>query len=244
MILGIIDKYFTVAEDLYRIRILSKNNIQRFLMLLYFPLILSSLILTQPNLSPLVILTLVIFSFILIIPSIYYFTFFFYRNFNSNIKSFQFEKGVDNLSTANRIDFKPWKTNDIDNTFIFKLFDRNATFYKPKKIKSKKVIDKLRVFYNEKSNDYFDKYDYEFDYFIDLIFKNKSLTLNERIKLDSELKGSSIKLLLKELKQITEIYQSELAKLFYIETKSDGFKNININSINSAYSQLDIDEKS
>jgi len=40
MILGIIDKYFTVAEDLYRIRILSKNNIQRFLMLLYFPLIL------------------------------------------------------------------------------------------------------------------------------------------------------------------------------------------------------------
>jgi len=120
MILGIIDKYFTVAEDLYRIRILSKNNIQRFLMLLYFPLIISSLILTQPNLSPLVILTLVIFSFIFIIPSIYYFTFFFYRNFNSNIKSFQFEKGVDNLSTANRIDFKPWKTNDIDNTFIFK----------------------------------------------------------------------------------------------------------------------------
>ncbi|MFV0194561.1 hypothetical protein OBJ93_03660 [Empedobacter falsenii] len=49
---------------------------------------------------------------------------------------------------------------------------------------------------------------------------------------------------MKELKQITRIYQSELAKLFYIETKSDGFKNININSINSAYSQLDIDEKS
>jgi len=47
MILGIIDKYFTVAEDLYRIRILSKNNIQRFLMLLYFPLIISSKLFKQ-----------------------------------------------------------------------------------------------------------------------------------------------------------------------------------------------------
>lgn len=244
MILGVIDKYFTVAEDLYRIRILSKNNIERFLMLMYFPLIISSLILTQTNLSPLLILTLVISSLVLVVPAIYYIIFFVYINFNRNIKKIQFEEGVDNLSTAISVVFESNKTNDIDNTFIFKLFDRNAIFYKPKKIKSKKVIDKLRVFYSEKSNDYFEKYDYEFDYFIDLIFKNKSLTLNERIKLYSELKGSSIKLLLKELKQITGIYQSELAKLFYIETKSDGFKNINTKSINSAYSQLDIDKKS
>ncbi len=244
MILGVIDKYFTVAEDLYRIRILSKNNIERFLMLMYFPLIISSLILTQTNLSPLLILTLVISSLVLVVPAIYYIIFFVYINFNRNIKKIQFEEAVDNLSTAICVVFESNKTNDIDNTFIFKLFDRNAIFYKPKKIKSKKVIDMLRVFYSEKSNDYFEKYDYEFDYFIDLIFKNKSLTLNERIKLYSELKGSSIKLLLKELKQITGIYQSELAKLFYIETKSDGFKNINTKSINSAYSQLDIDKKS
>lgn len=242
MILGVIDKYFTVAEDLYRIRILSKNNIERFLMLMYFPLIISSLILTQTNLSPLLILTLVISSLVLVVPAIYYIIFFVYINFNRNIKKIQFEEAVDNLSTAISIDFNPCKTNDIDNTFIYKLFGRNTIFYEPKKIKSKKVIDKLRVFYREKSNHYFEKYDYEFDYFIELIFKNKTLSLNERIKLDSELKGISIKILLKELNQITGIYQSELAKLFYIETKSDGFKNINIKSINSAYSQLDTDE--
>jgi len=172
MILGIIDKYFIVAEDLYRIRILSKNNIERFLMLIYFPLIISSLILTQTNLSPLLIL--VISSLVLVVPAIYYKIFFLYINLKRNIKNIQFEKGVGDLSTAVSIDFKPCKTNDIDNTFIFKLFDRNTIFYKPKKIKSKKVIDQLRVFYSEKSNHYFEKYDYELDYFIDLIFKSKT----------------------------------------------------------------------
>ena len=240
---SLLNNYFTIIENLYRIKILSQNNIRRVLMLLYFPIMILSLIYTNSGiLSSILIFSMVILSPILILPAILNKIFIVFRNLNYNINRFQFEYEVDNSFTATNIDYHFSKTNDIENTFIFKLFDKNFISYEPRKIKSKKVINKLRIFYNEKSNEYFEKLDYERDFFIDLIFKNKTLSLNERIKLDSDLKGASIKLLLKELKQITGIYEKELAKLFYIETNSDRLKNINIKSINSAYSQLDTNE--
>lgn len=241
MILGIIDKYFTVAEDLYRIRILSKNNIERFLMLMYFPTIITLLIFTNSGIfTSVLILCLIISSPILIIPAIFNKIFFIYRNLNIQISNYQYNYSEVLFPIV--INYESVSNKFCNKIFELKTLDNNLIYYNPKKYKTTKRVEELKKFYLKKATKYFDILDYKYQYFEDLIFKNKKLSLNERIKLDTELKGISIKILLKELNEITGIYQSELAKLFYIETKSEGFKNINTKSVNSAYSQLDTDE--
>lgn len=237
MILGVIDKYFTVAEDLYRIRILSKNNIERFLMLLYFPTIISSLIFTNSCIfTSVLILGLIISSPILILPAIFNKIFFLYRNLNIQISNYQYD--YSEVLSPIFINYESVSNKSCGKIFELKTLDNNLIYYNPKKYKTSKRVKGLKDFYNKEANKYFDVIEYDSDYFINLFYNNKYLSSSEKISLNSDMNSIEIKIFLIELKKIAKISQLELAKLFQIYTKSNGFININMKSINSSYSQL------
>ncbi|MGV0948203.1 hypothetical protein ACTS93_13845 [Empedobacter falsenii] len=237
MVLGIIDKYFSVAEDLYRIRILSKNNIERFLMLMYFPTIITFLIFTNSGIfTSVLILCLIISSAFLIIPAIFNKIFFLYRNLNIQISNYQYD--YSEVLSPIVINYESASNKFCNKIFELKTLNNNLIYYNPKKYKTSKRVNGLKDFYNKEANKYFDVKEYDRDYFINLFFNNKYLDSSEKISLNSELNSIEIKIFLIELKIITKISQLELAKLFLIYSKSNGFVNINMKSINSSYSQL------
>lgn len=233
---SLLNNYFTINENLYKIKLLSKNNIQRFLMLVYFPVIISSLVYTNSGiLTYISVFCMVILSPILVLPAVYNRIFFLYRKLNINISKVNFVVNNEIFST-NSIEFSPIANKTSSKIFVLKSFNSNLIHYNPKKYKTTNKIKQLKAFYNKDAKKYFDTL--EFKFVEDLFFQKKYLSINDRICLFSELPLIDIKKLLIELNKITSIPQLELSKLFYIKKKSGEYVNINMNNINSAYSQL------
>ncbi|MBF0598011.1 hypothetical protein [Faecalibacter rhinopitheci] len=233
---SLLNNYFTIIENLYRIKLFSKNIIQRFLMLMYFPIIISILIYTNTGmLTYIVIFCVAIFSPILFLPAIYNKIFFFYRNFNIYISKYQYE--YCEIFNPIVIKYEPTSGKYYGKIFELKTFDNNLIYYNAKKYKTIKKTEELKRFYLNEANKYFDILDYKYQYFEELIFRNKTLNFCQRICLNSDLTLIEIKNLLIELKKITKISQSELSKLFYIITNSNKYKNLIMNNLNSAHSQ-------
>lgn len=232
---SLLNNYFTVLENLYRIKLFSQNNIRRVLMLMYFPIIISSLIYTNSGmLTYIAIFCMVIFSPTLLLPAVYNKIFFLYRNLNKNISKVDFIVSED--FSPNSIEYNSISNNSKSKLYILRLSNNNLIHYNPKKYKTIKKIKELNTFFNKDAKKYFDTL--KFKFVEDLFFQKRYLDLNDRICLFSELSLIDIKELLIELNKITSIPQLELSKLFYIKKKSGEYLNINMNNINSAYSQL------
>ena len=230
---NVLNRYFLFFENLGKINVLSKNIIERVLMLMYFPIIISALIFTSTSIiTHISIIVMVLLSPLLILPAIYYKKFFLFRNLNL----LNYDLVSDQNIIPNSIEFNPVSNKNRSEIYILKDSNYNLIYYNPKKYKTNKKLRDLKTFYNKEAKKYFETLDYK--YVENLFFQKKYLSLSERICLFSDLSLIDIKSLLIELNKITNIPQSELSKLFYIYKKSGKYENISMNKLNSSYSQL------
>lgn len=246
-------KYFELID---KISSYNPKKLTPYLVLLYFPTIISVFVYTSVqndnlgNLNSIVVLVvllgLIFFSPMLMIPSWYKIRnkdFFAFKQLYNDLKSTSIESfsfNRENLDKTIEYAEKDVKHSKLLHlySYLFRAKCESKDLFVPNKKIAKVKEQKLHEFYKIEAGKYFETMDYKFEYFLDLLKEKKEIGLDEKIRLYDTLENHKIKKLLSDLKAISGINEVQLAKLFSsFDKRTKKYVSLNFNSIKSSNSQ-------